>query len=188
MKNAIILHGTDNTPEGNWFRWLEARLKDRGYEVWLPQLPDAELPDVNKYNKLLLNHGFDFNNETILVGHSSGAVEILNLLQELPGNTKIKAAFLVGAFKGPLGKASRDALFPKPFDFEKIKSHCGRFVFIHSDNDPYVPLADAEYLSEQLDGELIIKEGEGHFNLETGPQYKQFPLLLSLIDESTGKT
>lgn len=188
MKNAIILHGTDNTPEGNWFRWLEKELQRRGYDVWLPQLPDAELPNANKYNKLLLNHNFDFNDETIMVGHSSGAVAILNLLQELPENVKIKAAYLVGAFKGPLDKESRSALFPKPFDFQKIKSHCVKFIFVHSDNDPYCPLEDAEFLSEKLDGKLVVREGQGHFNLETGPQYKRFPLLLELIDQEQGKT
>lgn len=185
MKNAIILHGTDNTPEGNWFRWLEKQLQERDYEVWLPQLPDAAQPNAEKYNRLLLNHGFDFNDETILIGHSSGAVAILNLLQELPESVKIKAAFLVGVFKGPLGISARSELFPKPFDFSKIKSHCEKFVFIHSDNDPYCPLSDAEFLSEKLDGELVIEPGQGHFNLETGPQYKQFPLLLELTNKNT---
>jgi predicted alpha/beta hydrolase family esterase len=185
MKNAIILHGTGNTPEGNWFRWLEKQLQERGYEVWLPHLPDAEVPNAEKYNKLLLNHGFDFNKETILVGHSSGSVAILNLLQELPDAAKIRASFLVGAFKGPLGRDTRSELFPKPFDFEKIKSRCGKFVFIHSDNDPYCPLEDAEFLSEKLGGELVVEKGQGHFNLETGPQYKQFPLLLELIDKQS---
>lgn len=188
MKNAIILHGTDNTPGGNWFRWLEGELKDRGYEVWLPQLPDAAVPDAQKYNQLLLNHGFDFNDQTILVGHSSGAVAILNLLQELPEGKHVKASFLVGAFKGPLDKAARSKLFPKPFDFEKIKSHCGKFVFIHSDNDPYVPLSDAEFLADKLDAELVVEKGQGHFNLETGPQYREFPRLLKLIDKATGNT
>lgn len=185
MKNAIILHGNDNTPEGNWFRWLEKELQDRGYEVWLPQMPDSHLPNTDKYNRLLLNHGFDFNSETILIGHSSGAVAILHLLQELPEDVKTKAAFLVGAFKGEEGVASRREFFPKPFDFEKIKSRCGKFVFIHSDNDPYCPLSDAEFLSKKLGGELVVKQGQGHFNLETGPQYKQFPLLLDLIEKET---
>jgi predicted alpha/beta hydrolase family esterase len=188
MKNVIILHGTGNTPEGNWFRWLEQELKQRGYDVWLPQLPDAELPDAEKYNKLLLGGGFNFNDETILIGHSSGAVSILNLLQELPEGTRLKASFLVGAFKGPLGKENRSVLFPKPFDFEKIMARCGKFVFIHSDNDPYCPLDDAKFLAQKLSGELIIKEGQGHFNLETGLQYKQFPLLMELIDKETGNT
>jgi predicted alpha/beta hydrolase family esterase len=188
VKNALILHGTENTPEGNWFRWLENELQQRSYSVWLPQLPDARLPDAKKYNQFLLNHGFDFNGGTILIGHSSGAVEILNLLQELPDGIKIKAAFLIGAFKGPLGKESRSALFPKPFNFPKIKSHCGKFIFIHSDNDPYCPLSDAEFLSEKLEGKLVIEPGQGHFNLETGPQYKKFPLLLELIDKYAGNT
>lgn len=182
MRNAIILHGTGNTPEGNWFRWLKKQLQSRGYDVWLPRLPDAEVPNAKKYNQLLLSHGFDFNTETILIGHSSGAVSILNLLQELPEGTKIKASFLVGAFKGPLDISVRSELFPKPFDFKKIKSRCGKFVFIHSDNDPYCPLSDAEFLSEKLHGDLVVEPGQGHFNLETGAQYREFPLLLGLID------
>jgi predicted alpha/beta hydrolase family esterase len=188
MKNAIILHGTDNTPEGNWFRWLEKELQNRDYEVWLPALPDAELPDAEKYNRLLLNHGFDYDEETILIGHSSGAVSILNLLQELPDSVKIKASFLVGSFKGPLGKETRSKLFPKPLDFAKIKSRCSKFIFIHSDNDPYCPLSDAEFLSKKLGGELVVEPGQGHFNLQAGPEYKKFPKLLALIDKETGNT
>jgi predicted alpha/beta hydrolase family esterase len=188
MKNAIILHGTDNTPEGNWFRWLEKELERRDYKVWLPQLPDAAMPHAEKYNNLLLNSNFDFNRDTILIGHSSGAVAILNLLQELKDDTEIKAAFLVGAFKSPLDVSARSELFPKPFDFAKIKSRCHKFVFIHSDNDPYCPLSDAEFLSEKLGGRLVVEKGQGHFNLDTGPQYKEFPLLLDLIDKETGNT
>lgn len=184
MKNAIILHGTGNTPEGNWFKWLKTELEKLGYEVWLPKLPDADTPNATEYNRLLLNHGFDFNSETILIGHSSGAVSILNLLQELPAGKKIKAAFLVGAFKGPLGVEARSLLFPKPFDFEKIKSCCGKFIFIHSDNDPYCPLSDAEFLSQKLHGQLVVEKGQGHFNLEADPKYTQFPLLLNLINSS----
>jgi predicted alpha/beta hydrolase family esterase len=185
MKNAIILHGTANTPKGNWFKWLSVELEDRGYEVWLPQLPDADVPNADKYNKLLLNNGFNFNEETLLIGHSSGAVSILNLLQELPGRTQIKAAFLVGAFSGPLDKINRRELFPKSFDFKEIKTRCSKFVFIHSDNDPYCPLDGAKYLAKELNGELIVKKGQGHFNLENGPQYNQFPFLIKLIDKET---
>jgi predicted alpha/beta hydrolase family esterase len=188
MKNAIILHGTGNTPEGNWFRWLEKKLKERGYNVWLPQLPNAEMPNAEKYNKLLLSHNFNFNDDTILVGHSSGAVSILNLLQELPSSIRIKAAFLVGSFEKPLDVSARSELFSKSFDFEKIKSRCGKFIFLHSDNDPYCPLVGAQFLAKMLDGELTVVPGQGHFNLETGPQYKEFPQLLELIGETLEDT
>jgi predicted alpha/beta hydrolase family esterase len=188
MKNAIILHGRSNTPEGNWFRWLEKELKSHGYDVWLPQLPDADTPNAEKNNKLLLNHGFGYNQYTIMVGHSSGAVSILNLLQELPEGLKIKGAFLVGSFKDSQDMEVRSKLFPKPFDFEKMKSRCNKFIFIHSDNDPYCPLSDAQFLSEKLGGELVVVPGQGHFNLEAGPQYKQFPLLLDLIEKENSNS
>jgi len=44
-------------------------------------------------------------------------------------------------------------------------------------------LSHAQYLKEKLDAELIVKKGQGHFNLEVGPQYKQFPELLEKILE-----
>ena len=31
-------------------------------------------------------------------------------------------------------------------------------------------------------GELIVFEGQGRFNTEVGPQYKQFPEILQFID------
>jgi hypothetical protein len=39
-------------------------------------------------------------------------------------------------------------------------------------------------LSQKLDGKLVVEKGQGHFNLEAGPQYVQFPLLLELIDKA----
>lgn len=188
MKNAIILHGNGNTPDGNWFPWLKKQLEKNGHEVWVPQLPNSEMPNAKDYNELLLGHGFNFNKDTILVGHSSGAVSILNLLQELPTDIKIKAAYLIGAFEAELGVQSRTKLFPKPFEFERIKSHCGKFIFIHSDNDPYCPLKGAKFLAEKLDGALVVEPGQGHFNLEASPKYNQFPKLLSLIDKTLGNT
>jgi predicted alpha/beta hydrolase family esterase len=91
MKRFLILHGTDGSPNANWFMWLKGVLIGMGYQVWLPQLPDADKPDAKKYTEFLLaNKSFAYDEETILVGHSSGAVEVLHLLQNLPEGSKIK--------------------------------------------------------------------------------------------------
>ena len=57
----------------------------------------------------------------------------------------------------------------------------GKFTFIHSDNDPYCPLEHAKYLAEKLSGELIIRQGQGHFSTTTNPEYTQFLFLRDLI-------
>ncbi|MEI6850695.1 MAG: alpha/beta hydrolase [Candidatus Saccharibacteria bacterium] len=183
MTRFLILHGTDGSPEINWFMWLKGVLIGKGYEVWLPQLPNSDKPNAKIYNDFILsNSKFIFDENTILIGHSSGAVEILSLLQNLPESSKVTASILVSAFKDSLGWNSLNGLFKEPFNFELIKKHCDNFIFIHSDNDPYCPIEHAEYLAKQTDGKLIKFEGQGHFNTELGPGYKQFPQLLEIID------
>ena len=183
MTKFLILHGTDGSPKSNWFMWLKGILIGRGFEVWLPTLPNSNRPNVKKYNEFLLsNTKFVFDDDTVIIGHSSGSVEILSLLQHLPEGSTIKAAILVSAFKDNLNWPSLDGLFTETFDFERIKQHCPSFTLIHSDNDPYCPIRHAEYLAEQTDGKLITFEGQGHFNTELGPQYKQFPQIIEIID------
>ncbi len=186
MSRFLILHGTDGSPESNWFMWLKGVLIGRGHEVWLPQLPDSDKPNVETYNKFLLsNPEFIYDKDTILIGHSSGAVEILSLLQHLPKGSIVKAAVAVSAFKDNLDWDSLDGLFTEPFDFDLINQRCPNFTFIHSDNDPYVPIEHAEYLAQKTGGRLLTLEGQGHFNTELGPQYKRFPELLEIIEDQT---
>jgi uncharacterized protein len=184
MKNALILHGTNNNSTYNWFPWLKNELEGKGYRVWVPDLPHAEKPSIRRYNKFIFeNNEWQFNDESVLIGHSSGAVAILGILQNLPDDVVIDTCILVGAFKDNLDWDALDDLFLDPFDFKKIKNHAKRIIFIHSDNDPYCPLDQAKYLKDQLDAELIVLPGQKHFSISTaGEQYKQFPLLLDLLE------
>jgi len=183
MAQFLILHGTGATPADNWFMWLKGALVGKGHHVWLPQLPGAGAPDTDTYTKFLLsNKDFTFDENTILIGHSSGAVEILHLLQHLPEGTEIKAAILVSVFKDDLGWDNLSGLFTEPLDFDSIAAHCTSFTYIHADNDPYAPLEHAEYFAKQTGGKLITIEGQGHFNTEPGPKYKRFPELLQIAE------
>lgn len=184
MKNALILHGTGNDSKGNWFPWLKNELESGGWKVWVPDLPNSNTPNIKEYNDFIFsNLDWQFNKESIIIGHSSGAVAVLGLLQDLPDNIVIDNCILVSSFKDSLGAKELEGLFEEPFDFENIKKHAKKFIFIHSENDPYCPLEHAKYLSKQLSGELIVMKGQKHFNLEASPEYKKFPELLEIVED-----
>ena len=185
MKNVLILHGTQATSKSNWFTWLREELDKKGFKTWLPDLPNSNLPSLTGINQFIFsNKDWEFNQDSIIVGHSSGAIAILAILSELPENVVLDKCILVSFFTkdSPGGKWELNAkLFDYDFDFEKIKKHAKKFIIVHSDNDPYGPLEDVKNLAQKLDAELIIKKDQRHFNLEKGEQYRQFPFLLELI-------
>ena len=186
MKNALILHGTDASSQDNWFPWLKGQLEAGGWKVWVPDLPEPSRPVASVYTKFLLeNKDWRFNEQSIIIGHSSGAVEILNLLQHFPKGVVIPACFLVASFSEVLASepdwAQLKDLFIEPFDFATIKRHAKKFVLIHSKDDPYCPLEQPQYLAHELGGELIVFDDKQHFSASLDPKFTEFPELLDII-------
>lgn len=181
MKNVLILHGTGSNSKQNWFPWLKSELEAKGIKVFVPDLPLPEKPNIERYKQHIFEH-WQFDKDSIIIGHSSGAVVALGILQYLPVGLQIEKAILVAAFKDNLGRDDLNELFIRPLNFAKIKSHCSNFVLISSDNDPYVPLEQAQFLREQLNGELVVLDGQKHFNATTmGGAYIKFPKILEYI-------
>lgn len=186
MNRAVILHGTDGSPDENWFPWLKSELEKIGYEVWVPHLPNNHTPNRHKYNDFLLSESWDFTN-SLVIGHSSGAVSILNMLED-DRFPKIDTAILVGAWarmeSTDLDREQFKDLFPEPnFDFNKIKSKAKKFIFVHSDDDPYCPIDQARYLSKELSGQFNEFKGMQHFGRKQNPRFNKFPELLEIIQK-----
>lgn len=57
MKNAIILHGTSCKPDSFWQPSIKKYLQGFGYDVWTPQLPDADHPNLKKQLPYVLGGG-----------------------------------------------------------------------------------------------------------------------------------
>lgn len=189
MKNALILHGAGNNSQGNWFPWLKNQLEKKGYKVWVPDLPNSDVPNLKDWlEKVFLNKDWEFNNESVIIGHSAGATFILRILEKLLDKVRINKAVLVS---GPATIGNIPDYFPykremvtPPFNWEKIKKSCDKFYFICSDNDKYqCGEENSKIFLENLGGEIILKHGQGHFNLEVSPNYKEFPLLLEIIEK-----
>lgn len=178
MKNALILHGTGANPHANWFDWLKEKLELNGYKVWVPELPGADHPDMQTYRKFIFESDFDFNDETLIVGHSSGAVATLSILEAMSEEVQIDTAVCVGVYRPENhGYSSKE-----PIDVEKVKKKAKRMVFIHSNDDPFCPLSDAEYFAEALDAELIVLAGNDHFSYELNPKHTKLPELVEILN------
>lgn len=183
MKRAVILHGTDGAPDINWFPWLQQKLEAAGYEVRVPLLPENHTPNRQIYNDFLFGSGWDFSNN-IVIGHSSGAVSVLNLLMD-ERCPKVKLAVAVSAWKGgvPLRyevpNGQFDNLFPPAgFDFDTINQNADKIEFLHSDDDPYCPLEQAQWLAEQLHAPITVMHEAHHI----GSKYAELPELWQIIE------
>ena len=181
MKTILILHGTLGSPKGNWFQWLKTELEAEDLEVWLPQLPDALQSSLREWANFVHNNcPFEINEETLIVGHSSGAILSLILAQQ--NAAPVGGVIAVSVFHdNSLNWEANSRLFDIGFDWSAIQQNTKKLLFIHSDNDPYVPLEQAQYVADNCKAEMVIIPNQGHFNLEKGPEYKEFPKLLELI-------
>lgn len=183
MKTALILHGTDGSPDSNWFPWLKAKLESNGYNVWAPLLPNNHYPNRETYGKFLLDQAEYDLSEAIVIGHSSGAVEVLNLLDD-DRTPHLKLAVMVGAWAGgkPNGYDTNEQferLFPEAgFQFEKMQQKADHIAFLHGDDDPWCPLGQAQFLAEQLHAPITVVPRGGHL----GNKYIELPELWDVLE------
>jgi predicted alpha/beta hydrolase family esterase len=189
MKTAVLLHGTDGSSQSNWLPWLEEQLTARGYTVWTPDLPDSHHPETTRYNEFILAHRpWKFDESTLIVGHSSGAVAIPNLLTALPPKESIGHAVLVSSFTQALAEEPEwrqlQGLFSTPFRYKDITSRARKFTFVHAANDPYCPVEQPIELATDLEGTLILFPTGGHFSAASDPTWHKFPQLIDILESN----
>jgi uncharacterized protein len=179
MKNAVILHGTGDKNTDFWFPYVKEQLESKGFSVWLPQLPNAEKPNLQDWLSFVLEQG-EFTPETVLIGHSAGAQLILSILEKAPA--RIAQAILVSGYAESL-RESADSENKPDLDWNKIKQNVEDIIFINSDNDPWgCDDTQGRIMLDKLGGTQVIRKGEGHMGSTTYEQpYKEFPLVVALV-------
>lgn len=176
MTNIFIIHGKENTPEGNWFPWLKLEMEKLGHQVFVPKLPTPEGQTLEEWTAVFEKYEKFLTPDSIVIGHSLGVPFLLNVIEKMP----VAAAFFVAGFvDNPIDPSVET--FCGPFDWEKIRANCQKFYVFCSDNDLYFAPEKGEELVRRLSAERIFVKGAGHFNLESG--YDKFPLLVEKLKE-----
>jgi hypothetical protein len=187
MKRVFIIHGWDGYPEEGCFPWLKKELKKKGFQVFIPAMPDPLNPQIETWVPFLSNQVGTPDENTYLIGHSVGVQTILRYLEGLPENVKIGGAVFLAGWVNLTDEAfedEKDAEIGKPWletplDWEKVKTHTNKFTAIFSDDDPLVPISDSEIFKEKLGAEIIVENGKGHFSGSSG--IKELPSLLDAV-------
>jgi|GEM_PF-1973291 len=162
----VMIHGTAGSPDENWFPLVKREMEKLGAKVFVPRLPLGDKQNMTNWRRAFREQvPFELDENTILIGHSSGGAFMLSILQEQ--ETPIKASIFVSAFFKDLGlsdiKKQIETFVDLDHDWALIRKNAGKIVHLHGDDDYAVPLAQAKELSKNLGSDLIIIEGGGSF-------------------------
>ena len=187
-KRIFIAHGWDGYPEEGWFPWLKKELETKGFEVFIPQLPDAGSPRINKWVPKLAEIVGEPDENTYFVGHSMGCQTIARYIESLPEGVKVGGAvFVAGFFKRLTGLEDEPDVheiakhwLETPLNLEKVKFHLDKSIAIFSDNDSYVPFDNQDDFRNKLGSKIIIEHLKGHFS---GPSdgITELPIVLESV-------
>ena len=169
-------NGCTNIRQSNWYGHLYERLKQLDMPCVCDDFPDPLHARREKWiphiRKLVDQH---VSNEkgVLLVGHSSGAQAALRYAEEY----RLAGCVLVSATYSDLGDEHERAsgYYPQVgaggeetngYNFEAMKKNCAIWHQFHSDNDPFIPLGEAERIRDGLrlpESSYHMLPGRSHF-------------------------
>lgn len=191
MKRFFIIHRWSGSPEEDWYPWLKKELEQKGFEVFVPAMPNTDEPKIEEWIPFLANLVGEADENTYFVGHSIGCQTILRYLERLNDKKIGGAVFVAGWFnlseftfkeEPSEEEESRNIAKPwleTPIDFEKLKKTTNNFVAIFSDSDPYVPIEDKDIFEKKLGAKIIIEHDKGHFRDADG--ITKLPIVLESL-------
>lgn len=173
----IFIHGNGGgTARDNWFPYLQKEFKAFGLKVIAQDFPDNDLAR-EKFWLPFLKDKLKADKNTILIGHSSGAVAAMRFAEK----NKILGSILVGAEYTDMGdkKEKASGYYSRPWDWEAIKKNQQWIVEFASTDDPWIPIEEARHIHKMLDTEYYEYIDQGHFG---GDRIKtEFPEILTII-------
>ncbi len=172
----IIVRGNGNsTPNENWFPYAKKELEKIGLLVINKEFPDPELAREEYWLPFIKKLGADEN--TILIGHSSGAIAAMRFVER----NKILGSILVATYYTDLRdeREKKSGYFDRPWDWESIRKNQKWIVQFASTDDPYVPIKEARFIHQKLQTEYREYKDEGHFGADKNKTI--FPEITAVI-------
>lgn len=170
QKQVVIVHRWGGSPEADWYPWLKKELESRGIKCTILKMSNTEYPDIVEWVNHINNSIKNPDENAFLVGHSIGCQAIIRYLETLPKNTKLGGALFVAGWFTLQGLETEEEIetakpwLESPINFNQVKKALFKSAALFSDNDPYVPISNAQIFREKLGSKIIIEKSQGHYN------------------------
>lgn len=92
-KRVFIVHCWDGKPNTRWYPWLKKELEKKGFEAYVPAMPNTQHPRMNAWVNHLKKVVGTPDKNCYFVGHSVGCIAILRYLETT--NTKVGGVVMV---------------------------------------------------------------------------------------------
>jgi pimeloyl-ACP methyl ester carboxylesterase len=117
--------------------------------------------------------------DTILIGHSSGAVAAMRYAE----THRLAGSILVGVCHTDLGDSGEAAsgYYSLPWQWQRIRDNQPWIAIFNSRDDPHIPVAEPRFVAAQLQCSYFEFEDRGHF-----VDSRQLPEVLAYVRRKLG--
>lgn len=168
---VILIPGNGGcSPADSWYPQVERELIAAGLEVINTQFPDSVKARARFWLPFLDELGADAN--TILIGHSSGAVAALRYAE----THELLGSVLVGVCHSDLGDAfeAQSGYYAAPWRWQQIRENQQFIAIYNSTDDPHIPISEARHVAAQLKASYFEFTDRGHFVASQLPEVVDF--------------
>jgi predicted alpha/beta hydrolase family esterase len=167
---VVILPGNGCTQilRSNWYGWLKNTLQEQNIQCIAENMPDPNQARRSIWIPFI-HDKLKADEDTILVGHSSGAQAALRYAEQY----RVRGIILVSSTYTDLGDAGERAsgYYPQNetenlYDFEAMRINCAHWHQFHSDDDCFIPLDEAYRIRDGLkldNSQFSLLPGRSHF-------------------------
>ncbi len=173
MKRIFIIHRWSGGPDDDWRPWLKTELENKGYKVYIPYMPDTEVPIIEKWVNYISKLVGIPDGNTYFIGHSIGCQAILRYLENIDSPIG-GALFVAGWFN--LENLEDDEIkkiakpwIENPLNFNKIKSVLPKSTLIISDDDPYGAFKENTEKFSRIVTNVCVLQNKGHITQKNEP-------------------
>jgi predicted alpha/beta hydrolase family esterase len=157
---VILIHGNGGADAGDhWLPYLERELSALGLDVINRTFPDNVKARARFWLPFLEQLGA--GEDTILIGHSSGAVAAMRYAE----THRLLGSVLVGVCHTDLGDGGEAAsgYYTSPWQWEQIRDNQQWIAIFHSSDDPLIPVTEARFVAARLKCSYFEFTDRGHF-------------------------